>query len=294
MSIKFLFPKIFGYAILFFASVNLLNAQTEENPNVTESGNTITKNPSNDIYERITIKENKKLEYVHLNERDILWEKRVWRVIDIAEKRNLFFARNDQDTETDTKALITILLNEGKSGNIAAYQDEDFKSPILDMKNFGVRFDSMKVVDPDTYEEKDTVVRNELKAEHIKQYRVKEVWIFDEEDSEFDVRILGIAPIGELYDNEGNVRSIQPLFWVYYPDIRDVLHNSTAYNEANDANQRSWDDVFQQRLFSSYITKESNVFDRRIQDYKSGMDIFYESNTIKDTHFHFEHDLWDY
>jgi gliding motility associated protien GldN len=294
MSIKFLFPKIFSLAVLLFASVNLLNAQTDENPNVTESGNTITNVPSNDIYERKVIKENKKLEYVHLNERDVLWEKRVWRVIDINEKRNLFFARNDQDTDTDTKALITILLKEGKEGNISAYQDEDFKSPILDMKNFGVRYDSMKLIDPETYEEKDTVVRNEIKPEHIKQYRLKEVWFFDEEDSKFDVRILGIAPIGEIYDEKGDVRSCSPLFWVYYPEVRDVLHKSTAYNEANDANQTSWDDVFQKRLFSSYITKESNVFDRRIQDYKSGMDVFYESNTIKDANFHFEHDLWDY
>ena len=293
MSIKFLFPKIYSLAFLLFAALGSINAQTEENPNVTESGNTINKVPSNDIYEKKTIKENKKLEYHHLNERDVLWEKRVWRVIDINEKRNHFFARSEV-TETDTKALINILLKEGKEGNISAYQDEDFKSPILDMKNFGIKYDSIKLIDPETYEEKDTVVENKIKPEHIKQYRLKEVWFFDEEDSKLDVRILGIAPIGEIFNEKGDVISCSPLFWVYYPEIRDILHKSKIFIESNDGTLISWDDVFQMRLFSSYIVKESNVFDRRIQDYKSGMDIFYESNTIKDTHFHFEHDLWDY
>jgi gliding motility associated protien GldN len=293
MSIKLFFPRILSLTLLLFSSVTFVFAQNED-PNVTESGNQDTKKPSNDIYERITIKENKKLEYTHLNERDILWEKRVWRIIDVAEKRNLHFVRNDQDTETDTKALITIFLSEGKNGNLIAYQDEDFKSPIQDMQNFGVSIDTIKITDPETFEEKDTIIRNEFKPEQVKQYRLKEVWFFDEEDSEFDVRILGIAPIGEKYNSQGDLIAIMPLFWVYYPDIRDVLHKTTAYNEANDANQTSWDDVFQKRLFSSYITKESNVFDRRIQDYKSGMDIFFESGAIKDGMFHYEHDLWDY
>ena len=62
----------------------------------------------------------------------------------------------------------------------------------------------------------------------------------------------------------------------------------------NDASTLSWFDIFEARYFSSYIYKESNVYDRRIQDYKNGIDILYESEDIKNTIFNFEHDLWEY
>ena len=56
----------------------------------------------------------------------------------------------------------------------------------------------------------------------------------------------------------------------------------------------SWDDMFQMRLFSSVIIKESNVFDRRIQEYATGLDALRESDRIKEDIFNFEHDLWSY
>lgn len=294
MSIKLFFPRLLGLSLLLISSVNPGFTQNNDNPNVTESGDTITKSPFNEIYEHYTIEENRVLDYTHLNQRDMLWTKRVWRIIDIAEKRNLFFGRVDNDAYTNSKALISILMENGKAGNLVAYTDEDFKQKILDMENFGRSIDTVYVPDPETFEPIPKIVVNELKAEHIKQYRLKEVWYFDEEDSEFDVRILGIAPVGQRFDNDGNLVSIGPLFWVYYPDIKPILARCTAYNEGNDADQTSWFDIFERRQFSSYITKESNNFDRRVQDYKSGLDIFFESNSIKDSHFHFEHDLWDY
>ena len=56
----------------------------------------------------------------------------------------------------------------------------------------------------------------------------------------------------------------------------------------------SWDDVFVSRMFQSYIYKESNVYDRAINEYASGKDIQLESDRIKQSIFEYEHDLWDY
>ena len=36
----------------------------------------------------------------------------------------------------------------------------------------------------------------------------------------------------------------------------------------NDTERRTFDDVFHKRMFNSYIIKESNVYNRRIEDYK--------------------------
>jgi hypothetical protein len=47
-------------------------------------------------------------------------------------------------------------------------------------------------------------------------------------------------------------------------------------------------------MFQSYIYKESNVYDRNIQEYATGIDMLLESAKIKDKMFEFEHDLWTY
>lgn len=48
------------------------------------------------------------------------------------------------------------------------------------------------------------------------------------------------------------------------------------------------------RHFSNYVTKQSNVYDRRIEDYLTGVDMLLEADKIRLDIFNFEHDLWSY
>ncbi|MEX2588914.1 MAG: gliding motility protein GldN, partial [Chitinophagales bacterium] len=89
-------------------------------------------------------------------------------------------------------------------------------------------------------------------------------------------------------------RGDQVLFWCYYPELRPILAQYRVFNRHNDATTVSWEDLFEMRFFSSYIIKESNVQDRRIQDYTAGVDALLEADKIKYEIFNFEHDLWSY
>jgi hypothetical protein len=51
-----------------------------------------------------------------------------------------------------------------------------------------------------------------------------------------------------------------------------VFANWEVFNRENDAERRSFEDIFWKRQFSSYITKWSNVYDRKAQRYKTGLD----------------------
>jgi hypothetical protein len=73
-----------------------------------------------------------------------------------------------------------------------------------------------------------------------------------------------------------------------------MFAQNEVYNRWNDAERRSFDDIFWKRLFGSYITKESNVYDRNIQSYAKDMDGLLEAERIKDDLFKFEHNLWEY
>jgi len=163
-----------------------------------------------------------------------------------------------------------------------------------DARSIGSSVDTIILFDEETYEEKIEIVPNELNPEDVRRYRLKEDWFFDSESSTLQVRILGIAPLKEVYDENDNFLYEQPLFWAYYPDLREMLARKETFNPFNDAVRMSWEDIFEMRYFSSYIYKESNVYDRRIKDYKTGLDILVEADKIKQEILNFEHDLWSY
>ena len=134
----------------------------------------------------------------------------------------------------------------------------------------------------------------EVNLDSFYKFRIKEEVIFDKESSRLFWRILGIAPLKRVITSSGVDLGQTELFWVYYPDMRPIFAKYEVYNPKNDAQRLSWEDVFEARIFESYIYKESNVYDRNIQEYATGMDALLESDRVKYDIFTFEHDLWNY
>ena len=258
---------------------------------LTESSDPNVDRPLDDIVEKKIVFEKRLLPYDQVREADIFWEKRIWRVIDIREKMNLPFAYPE-------RPFFTILMDGAINEEITVYSTEDdkFTAPLTpdEVASMGATVDTVITFDPETYEEQIQVVRNDLNPEDVKRFRVKEVWFFDEETSTLQVRILGIAPMIDVKDENGNFRYEKPMFWVYYPEARKILSRESVFNPGNDASPNTWEDLMEMRFFSSYISKESNVLNRRLQDYLSGVDLLLEADKIKRSIFNFEHDLWSY
>ncbi|MCH2021412.1 MAG: gliding motility protein GldN [Saprospiraceae bacterium] len=260
--------------------------------NIKESVGVDKEPPRDNFYDRYLHTEKRVLRYDFIHEKDVFWEKRTSRLIDVREKQNHIFVN-------EIKPFITVLLDATKNGDISLYHVIDDKfSQVLTVDEINAiinTIDTVCVYDPESFKEICQPVVNEFNPEDIKKYRIKEVYFFDEETSKMDVRILGIAPIIDRYDDDGNYLNSGPMFWVYYPKIRESLAREEVFNLNNDAIRFTWEDIFEARLFSSYITKESNVFDRRLKDYiSSPMAILLESDKIKQQIFNFEHDLWSY
>ena len=240
------------------------------------------------------------MEYPFVREADAMWKKRIWRVIDLREKINLPLAYPKTDTQ-NRKSLMDILWNSVKEGSLTAYDNDEFISPktIAEIeKSGGAGIDSTTYTEPDPpYNIRDTVIKREFAPEKVIAYRLKEDWFFDKQRSVMDVRIIGIAPVVFATDERGNVREggeTKALFWVYFQEARRLLSHSEVFNRENDAERRTFDDIFHKRLFNSYIMKESNVYDRYISSYAQGMKALQESERIKDEITNFEHDMWEY
>lgn len=246
--------------------------------------------PLNDIAHRKVVPEKQMLQWNIPNERDILWQKTTWRVIDVREKINHPFMY-------PLSPFFDLLVEAAKSGDIQLYHPlkDDFsvEMDMEDMNNSLFKTDTIPV-----WENQDEmtlkVVQTSVFYEDIKRFRLKEIWYFDTHDSQLKVRILGIAPLQEVYGEDGYFRYEKPLFWVHYPTSREVFARERVFVESNEAARTTWEDFFEMRKFSSYITKEGNVRDNRLEELYSGVDLLLESDKIKQDIFNYEHDLWSY
>ena len=252
--------------------------------------------PLDGAYVKTTTKEKEVVPYDYVREADVFWAKRIWRTIDLKEKMNLPFKYPQQP-------LAQIIHNAAKNGELTVYDPsvidaDQFKKvmTIEDVKKIGTSSDTLyqpNAIDPDKI---DTVfVKNDFAPEKIAKFKIKEDWFFDEKNSVMIARIIGVAPVMPVTTSSGTtMEGDLTMYWVYYPDLRPILAKFEVFNPKNDAVRLSWEDLFEARMFESFIYKESNVYDRNIQEYATGVDALLESDRVKNDVFIFEHDLWNY
>lgn len=288
-------------SVLIFASQSV-GAQVQ--PLRAEEIKTESSQPTEDAFvddivvKRIVV-ENRLMAQQPIREADISWEKRIQRVIDTREKLNLPFRSQELNLFNVFKEMII-------NKEITAFSDEQFKNVLSaeEVEGKMVSYDTIIALDPDTYEELIKIAKNDINWEKVNQYRIKEVWYFDKQRSVMDVRILGIAPIYQSPKDEEAGIPPAPIFWIYYPEARTPLSKHRVFNDENDIAPMTWADLFDQREFSSYIYKRSNVLDYRLKDFyvpdpnddtnRSGVDLLLHSEKIKNELLNFEVDLWEY
>ncbi len=240
-----------------------------------------------------------------IREDDILWKKRVWREIDTREKPNVGF-RYTGDENSGGGMFIEILVDAIKRGKIKAYSNFDDRfTQILTkeslMEMLIQKPDTQMIVDPITGQEKMVIVNHDFDPSKITKYRLKEDWIFDRNQGQMVVRIVGIAPVIDIVGDAGDYRGSKALFWIYYPDCRNLLAQYEVFNPMNDIARYTWDEFFESRQFSSKITKVSNPFGLlpgsggiNYRDNMSAMESLYESQHASEEIFNKEHDMWVY
>ena len=227
-----------------------------------------------------------------------MWHRRIWREIDLREKINhpLYYPVIPIQDRKSLFDVIKYAVVEEKT--LTAYDpvDDEFTVPLTVAEAIGKMGDSLTIMIEDEWGDPSIpqITYNEVTSDAIVKYRLKEDWFFDNERSIMDVRIIGICPYMIATDENGNYKGIKPIFWIYFPEARYVFANYDVFNRQNDAERRTFEDIFWKRLFNSYILKRSNVYDRYSIDYLTGIDLLLEADRIKEDIFNMEHDLWHF
>jgi gliding motility associated protien GldN len=284
--------KIFISCVLVVLSVSVWAQTTKQQDR-----------PIDGYYKKISIPQSKLTQLPTIREADIIYSKRVWREIDVREKINQFFI-------APQASLIEIIKRAVEAGELTAYDPtpapekddlngDAFSTTLTAQKAISLFNDSTLVPDYNEAGEKtgDRMVANVFSPEIYENFnfRIKEDWIFDKQRSVFEPRIVGLAILRKNVVN-GEDQGQNVLFWLYFPELRNILVSKPVVNSHNDAASLSYDDVFMKRIFSSFIVKTSNVKDQSIKDYvkTSGVDRLKEAERLKKELLDWEHDLWSY
>jgi len=250
------------------------------------------------------------LAYGYVDDRDILWSKTVWETIDLDERVNfpMYYPTDTIDIGSDRRSLFHVLIKNVKNGKLDAYVDSYF----TEKRIFGDLEATLKKRDTTDYgyeqlnageELSDEYIdERELTAADIEEYRVKGMWYFDKRQGELKYRLLGIAPRApdvNFIDDESMelADNMVDLFWIWYPDARQILHEAKVFNQRNSAQPISFDMLLNARRFNGVIYKEDNVHgDRKVNDYVADNALFQllEAKRIKEVIRDREQDMWSY
>lgn len=250
--------------------------------------------------ERGLIKDRKPLAYDHLREDDQVWSQFVWEEIDGREKINQSFVYPGKDDNGDQR-FFAILLSAIKNDSVVAFStdNDQFKVPLtadqINNLTTGAN-DTVDVSDPISgVVERVITKKPKFPMDSVYTFRIKEQFIFDKEASRVFCRIIGICPIAkQVVAGKSQPR---PLFWIYYPDLRPTLVKWEVYNPKNFAQRMSWEELFENRFFSSYVIKSTinNPGDKYLNALiRDPLFRLLEGQNIKEKIFNYEQDLWQY
>jgi gliding motility associated protien GldN len=261
--------------------------------------------------ERLLVKDRTPLAYEHLREDDAVYKQRIWRDIDVNEKMNQPFTYAAEE-DNGSQKFIDILLNAiQKDPTVTAYNalDDRFtkqmtKKELTSLLVGQPRYERIPDRAKDPFGDKglfkDTLLVDDFNAASITKFRIKEDWVFDKESSRMFVRILGIAPIQVDTTTLPGQQIDKVVFWVYYPKLRATLAKYEAYNGKNFGARPTWEELFESRMFSSYIVKSTldNPKDLMLDQIpnlkENGILRLWEGEGIKNKIFDYEQNLWSY
>lgn len=232
------------------------------------------------------------LAYGFIDDRDIVWSKVVWEVIDFNQKINFpyYYPIEDSPVETNRQSLYNTLNKALKAGKLKMYSDSFFtaEQTLEDIK------DNLEVTCQDGYS-------YPLKAQDVTAFMIKGMYYFDKRQGEMKYRLLAIAPmvpdLSAKFCLGEKSEELYELYWLFYPEIRQIMYDAKVFNPNNSSQPISYDHLLNARRFASTIVREENMYgNRAVKDYVRGNSLFQllEADRIKEGIRNREMDMWNY
>ena len=278
-----------------FAQANLLNAKVPQEVGVLNE-------------QQIAANDESPIAYGYVDDRDVLWSKTIWEVIDLDERVNFpyYYPTDTLNLGPDRRSLFDVLKKSLSKDQIKEVYKSSYFQEKLSYKEIQERLVAIDTTDAgyeqynaDGFVDPQFIERRRITAAEIRQYKIKGTWYFDKRLGELKYRLLGLCPVAPdvaVKTAKGEEEDLVELFWVWFPDARTSLNKSKVFNTRNSSQPITYDHMLNSRRFNSIIYKEENVYeDREVKDYiyEDALRILLESEKIKSVIRDFEQDMWN-
>jgi len=217
---------------LGFSQANILNAKSPQEIGVKTDA-------------QIALDNDKPLEYGYVDDRDILYSRMTWEKVVLDERVNfpLYYPIDTNNIGKNRRSLFDVLISNVRSGKIKNIYDDSYfnnKRTLKDIQAAMTMVDTTELgieqINAGETLSAEYINRRDITAADIVEYRVKGMWYFDKRLGELKYRLLGIAPVApdvNFIDTE--TPDLVELFWIFFPDAREVLHEAKTFNNENSA-----------------------------------------------------------
>lgn len=277
------------------AQANLLNARVPQDIGVLND-------------QQLESNDEKPLAYGYVDDRDLLWSKTVWEIIDLDERVNFpyYYPTDTLNLGPERRSLFDVLKKNLGSNNIKEVYKSAYFREKLTYEEIQERLVAVDTTDAgyeqfnaDGFVDPQFIDRRRITAAEIRQYKIKGTWYFDKRLGELKYRLLAICPVAPdvaIKKLPGEEEDLVELFWVWFPDARTSLNSNKVFNTRNSSQPITYDHMLNSRRFSSIIYKEENVYeDREVKDYiyEDALRMLLESERIKSVIRDYEQDMWN-
>jgi gliding motility associated protien GldN len=248
------------------------------------------------------------LAYGFVDDRDVMWSKTVWEIIDLDERINFpyYYPTDTLNLGPERRSLFDVLKKNLSNSNIKEVYKSAYFQEKLTYEEIQERLIAVDTTDAgyeqfnaDGFVDPQFIERRRITAAEIRQYKIKGTWYFDKRLGELKYRLLAVCPVAPdvaVKTLEGEEEDLVELFWVWFPDARPSLNKNKVFNTRNSSQPITYDHMLNSRRFSSNIYKEENVYeDREVKDYiyEDALRMLLESERIKSVIRDYEQDMWN-
>lgn len=255
----------------------------------------------------------------NIHESDIMYQKIIWRALDLREKQN-------QPIFSKSKEITRVIIDAVKEGLITPWVNDSLEESKAVTKEEFLKMIEIPSAEAEVTEEDLAFMQNDADdwggdegdedgggepapavksveyffPKDLYQLQVKENLVFDKQRSVMYHDILAITMFVPA-DHPDNIKGIElPIASFKFKELKEKVFtdnpNAIWYNPANDAEHKSLADAFELRLFSSYIIKVSNPNDDYLVDvYGGDPKVGIMASQWKEFELlEYEHNLWEF
>lgn len=293
----FIIAFLFGGLAGALAQPNILNAKTPQE---------IGKKTAQQMAQDNTLEP---LPYGYTDDRDILWAKTTWEFIDAKQRVNfpLLYPLDTASLGAERKSLFHVLVDNAKSGKIKHIYADSYFNREMSFQELDAtlrRVDTLEAgieqLNAGEQLDEQFVDYTDVDGTDVQGFRIRGYWYFDSKQGDLRYRLIAIAPVvTDAYSKSMGIEDSEPveLFWVFYPEVRNLLFHQQVFNANNSAHPFNFDEILMGRRFSAVIYKVDNdVDDRAVKDYigDNALMQLLESDRLREEIRDFEINMWNY